>query len=133
MDIGRSSRQREVIYKVLKGTTSHPDADWIYSEVRKDIPNISLGTVYRNLAKMVKEKEIIKLETEDNSLHYDARVEAHYHIMCRCCGRIDDIFAGPFSEVEEAAAKVYGGIIEGHSLMFYGKCPECAEKTNEKL
>lgn len=131
MVTARRSKQRDLIYKILKGTTSHPDADWIYGEVRKEMPNISLGTVYRNLAKMVEEKEIIKIETNSGAVHYDARVEVHYHIICDLCGRIDDIFLSSFDEINIAADSAYDGCIKGHRLTFFGYCPECA-KTKEK-
>ena len=124
----RRSKQRDLILKILKNTTSHPDADWIYQEVKKEMPNISLGTVYRNLSKMVDENEIIKIETGSDSLHYDARIENHCHIVCGVRERIDDIFLSSDFQIEKIAASSYGGKITRHSLLFFGYCPECAKK-----
>lgn len=125
MVTGRRSKQRDLIYDVLKNTTSHPDAEWIYGEVKKVLPSISLGTVYRNLSKMVSDKEIIIIETGGDSLHYDARVEDHCHIVCRSCGRIDDLFFDNFPSLGRIAEENYTGKVYGYNLMFFGKCSCC--------
>ena len=130
MTVHKRSRQREAILEVLKNTTEHPDASKIYEQVRKIIPNISLGTVYRNLAVMADESDILKLAGEGQSVHYDANLTPHYHIVCKACGRIDDIFADFHKEVEGFFKREYKGTIEDHSLVFYGLCESCTKDGN---
>ena len=91
------SRQREAIVNVLKSTTSHPSAAWIYDRVRIQIPNISLGTVYRNLAALEKEGIIVKVPVGDNREHFDGDTTPHSHFYCKSCEAISDI---PFDKCE---------------------------------
>ena len=78
----RKSRQREAIIRVLMSTTSHPTAEWVYEEVKKEIPNVSLGTVYRNL-KLLKERgEILELEQTGHYRRFDGNSANHYHFRC---------------------------------------------------
>ncbi len=125
MNTSKRSRQREAILKVLRETTVHPTADWVYGEVRKEIPNISLGTVYRNLAKLSEDNEIIKLGLGTGVEHFDGNSEPHYHVMCTVCGAIDDIEAKPLSELNDWASKLFKGEIYEHSAVFFGKCEKC--------
>ena len=85
------SKQREAVLKVLSGTKSHPDAAWVYEETRKLIPNISLGTVYRNLAKLKSDGEIVSVGVYDGFERFDADVSEHLHFYCKGCQRILDI------------------------------------------
>ena len=77
------SKQREAIKDYLSNTKEHPTADTIYTHLRKENPNISLGTIYRNLNLLVELGEVIKLTCGDGSDHYDATVDPHYHILCK--------------------------------------------------
>lgn len=128
MSIRKRSKQRDAILEVLKNTTEHPDASVIYDRVREIIPNISLGTVYRNLAVMADEKDILRIHGEDSAVHYDGNLMPHYHAVCRECGRIDDIFTDFTEEVASFAKKAYEGTIEDHSLIFYGLCGKCTKE-----
>ena len=126
------SRQRETLLKVLCSTDCHPDADWIYTEVRKELPNISLGTVYRNLSNMSREGTILKLSMGDGKDHFDGNTTLiHHHMMCRRCGSIIDIFTPDkdekvFSEYVSSYAQTHtSAIIQEHSVMFYGICSDC--------
>ncbi len=86
----RNTYQRQLILEILKSTTAHPTADWIYEQARKEIPNISLGTVYRNL-KILKEEGLIIELTDGKQSRFDARIDNHYHFKCEKCGSIYDI------------------------------------------
>ncbi len=130
MNTTKRSRQREAILEVLRMTKVHPTADWVYREVRKEIPNISLGTVYRNLAKLSAEKAIVKLGLGTEVEHFDGNSEPHYHVMCTQCGAIDDIEAEPLSELNNWASKIFKGEIYEHSAVFFGKCEKCKIKHN---
>ncbi|MBE6728561.1 MAG: transcriptional repressor [Ruminococcaceae bacterium] len=84
------SKQREAIMEVLRSTTTHPTAQWIYEEVRKQLPKISLGTVYRNLSALSAEGDILNISVGDGFEHFDGDNSPHLHLHCRCCGKIVD-------------------------------------------
>ena len=119
------SRQRESIKQYLMGTKSHPTADAVYQHVRTEYPNISLGTVYRNLNFLVERGEIIRLTCGDGSEHYDADTSQHYHFICRECGHVSDLMAEPFNHINTLASVGFDGTIEGHTILFRGVCPMC--------
>ena len=85
------SKQREAILKVLHNSKSHPTAAQVYTEVRKEIPNISLGTVYRNLALLVEDGEILSVTVGDGNDHFDGDNSFHLHLHCKKCGSITDV------------------------------------------
>ena len=125
MNASKHSKQRDAILEVLHSTRAHPTADAIYEEVRKKIPNISLGTVYRNLAKLSEDNTIIKVNAGTGCEHFDGTPTPHYHVVCTECGAIDDIEADPLEEVNLWAAKIFKGEIYKHSTIFFGKCEKC--------
>lgn len=126
----RKSKQRDVILEVLKRTRSHPTADWIYQEVRKSLPKISLGTVYRNL-KLLKERgEILELHYGDGQSRFDGTPENHYHFNCQVCGRVYDVEEPLKKDMEKDLAKKLGFIVTHHRVEFYGFCTECREQAS---
>ena len=84
----RYSKQREEIYKIIRNTDVHPNADWIFKHVKKKIPKISLGTVYRNLKLLVDSGKILAIHT-GTTIRYDGNVKSHIHLKCTECGLID--------------------------------------------
>lgn len=125
----RYSKQRETVLKLLQGTTSHPNANTIYIQARKAIPNISLGTVYRNLAELEKDGTIQSFTSKDGTEHYDANTDPHSHLFCTACGRIQDMFETDDllgkDFIEKINQETNAGITD-YSIMLYGKCAECA-------
>ena len=128
MAIQKHSKQRDAILEALKHTKSHPTADWVYEEVRKQIPNISLGTIYRNLAQLADENMIIKLGIGTSVEHFDGNPDPHYHVMCTTCGSIYDIEAPPLLELNQWAEERFSGTVNKHSAVFFGECKECKIK-----
>ncbi|MCQ2450951.1 MAG: transcriptional repressor [Clostridia bacterium] len=120
------SRQREAILKVLKNSKAHPSASFIYEEVRKEIPNISLGTVYRNLAELGKSGEILEISVGDGTERYDGDISPHIHFACRKCGKIIDypLKNDMFSEF----ATESGFAADTTVCVVYGLCEECNRK-----
>lgn len=118
--------QRRVILEELRRLKSHPTADEIYSRVRKRIPNISLGTVYRNLETLSRVGIIRKLELAGSQKRFDGTVENHYHVRCLVCDRVDDLPIDPILAIDEAVRAVRGYRIISHRLEFVGICPRCA-------
>ena len=124
------SRQRESIKEYLMSTTEHPTADTVYMHVREEFPHISLGTVYRNLNLLADIGEAIKITTAYGGDRFDGRTEPHYHVACTSCGKVMDLELDPkhFDEVNEMAGRHFDGVIESHSTLFYGTCPDCMKK-----
>lgn len=125
------SRQREAIKDYLCSTVNHPTADTVYMNVREEFPNISLGTVYRNLNLLASIGEAIKITTPDGADRFDANTCPHYHFYCKECGAIIDMGIDNMRELDEYAAKHFPGIIETHTLLFSGICEHC--KTNHQI
>ena len=122
------SRQRESIKEYLAHTNDHPTADMIYTKIRETYPNISLGTVYRNLNLLVDQGEIIKVTCGDGSDHFDYKINPHYHFICKECGAVIDLDLDPMDHIDKLAAANFPGEIGGHSALFYGTCKECMKK-----
>ncbi|MGI6566985.1 MAG: transcriptional repressor [Firmicutes bacterium] len=121
----RNTKQREVILSVLRGTDTHPTADWIYQEVRRELPNISLGTIYRNLRILVESGDALELSFSGESSRFDGNPKNHYHFACTKCGNVYDIDLPVVDGLNDAAEKLSGHKVKSHRLEFYGICQEC--------
>ena len=121
----KHSRQRAMVKAFLKSRKDHPTADIVYMNVRQQNPNISLGTVYRNLTLLADMGEIRRLRVGDGVDHFDADTSPHYHFVCRKCGSVIDLDMGSIESITSAAAANFDGRIEGHSTYFYGTCRRC--------
>ena len=120
------SRQREAIKNFLMTRKDHPTADVVYSSVRHEFPNISLGTVYRNLTLLADLGEIARLRLGDGIDHFDADTSAHYHFICKDCGRVIDLDMEALAEVNKFnGTYLDGNRISGHITYFYGSCSAC--------
>ncbi len=127
MKVVKYSKQREAIKDFLTGNTSHPTADAIYSSIREEFPNVSLGTVYRNLNMLVESGDIRKITFTQGPDHFDYDTTPHYHFICRGCGKIFDIPADIEKVINSAAESKAPGYIESHDLVYYGICKDCME------
>lgn len=125
MAVIKYSRQREAILLYLRSTKSHPTAENVYTEIRKEFPKISLGTVYRNLNLLVDQGEILRLNCGDGVEHFDAKTEPHNHFACRTCGAVIDLPIGSIDMIDEEIKRNFRGRIEGHEVYFYGTCEKC--------
>lgn len=122
------SKQREAILDFLATRKDHPTADVVYMNVRKQLPNISLGTIYRNLTLLSDNGEILRLRVGDGTDHFDADVSSHYHFICKECGSVLDLEMDNIDAINDIAAQNFDGEIEGHSTYFYGLCGNCTNK-----
>ena len=123
--IRRETKQREAILNILRRTDTHPTADWIYDEVRKVIPNISKGTVYRNL-KILKEKgEISELDLSGTVSRYEGKIANHYHFRCEKCGRVFDLDEPVSTGLDKKISEQTGFKVAYHQLEFRGLCKDC--------
>lgn len=123
------SRQREVIKEFLKTRKDHPTADIVYTNVREQYPNISLGTVYRNLTLLADIGEIQRLRVGDGVDHFDADTSPHYHFVCTECGSVIDLEMDSIDNIIDIAGMNFDGQITGHVTYFYGICGNCHKKT----
>lgn len=132
-NIQRMTDQRRVILDELRGTKSHPTADELYRTVRKRLPRISLGTVYRNLDILTRAGLISKLDFGAGQSRYDADLSDHYHLRCVDCNRIVDVMGLPRLEYDYNILSQSEFEVIGHSLEFLGICPECRSKQGSML
>jgi Fur family peroxide stress response transcriptional regulator len=130
MAVRKYSRQRQSIKEYLMTQTTHPTADDVYRNVKEIYPNISLGTVYRNLSLLTELGEIQKLSGLDGADHYDGRIIPHCHFICRKCGRVEDLDIH-MDQTLLAKAEASGiGKITGYSANFYGICKACMQNPS---
>lgn len=120
------TRQRKVILEELQKMMMHPSAEEVYDVVRKRLPRISLGTVYRNLEILSELGEITKLEFGGTIKRFDPDPNEHYHIRCSLCDKVVDAPMGLLDHIEDHLSEKTEFKIIGHRLEFYGLCPECA-------
>lgn len=125
MRVSKHSKQRDLVLRILRSTRCHPTAEWIYDKARVEIPNISLGTVYRNLNILAEEGKIQRFSFEGASTQYDADLRDHYHIRCVCCLKIEDVPHNCHRVKYEEIEKLTGYRIHSLQLTFYGLCPKC--------
>ena len=119
------SRQRESIKQCLAGRYDHPTAETVYLSIKEQFPNISLGTVYRNLSLLSDLGEIQKISTGVGPDRFDGNPAPHYHFLCKKCGCVMDIQLDTQNDLNEKASNAFSGEIEGHSVQFFGACPDC--------
>ncbi len=123
--MSRKTKQKVAILRVLKTTKRHPTAEWVYERVRRQIPNISLGTVYRNLKLLKQEGAILELGSAGTQSRFDGKAENHYHFRCRQCRRIFDVAEPVDREIDERLAQKTGFEVFEHRLEFQGLCKDC--------
>jgi Fur family transcriptional regulator, peroxide stress response regulator len=124
----RLTTQRQIILEELAKVTSHPTANEIYDMVRRRLPRIGLGTVYRNLELMAESGLILKLEVGGTQKRFDATVNPHYHIRCIECGKVDDIEIPLQQHINDVASDACDYHILGHHIEFSGICDDCSRK-----
>ena len=121
----KHSKQREAILRFLSCRSDHPTADTVYLNIRKQFPNISLRTVYRNLSLLAELGEIQKISTGSGADRFDGNTAPHYHFVCRDCGAVSDMDIYPHPLFQDPSEIPFSGKIDGHVTYFYGRCQEC--------
>ena len=125
----RLTTQRQVILEELSKVKSHPTANEVYDMVRKRLPRIGLGTVYRNLELMADSGVILKIEVGGTQKRFDATTESHYHVRCTECDRVNDIDIPVQQDINALASHASQYEILGHHIEFSGICEHCQEKS----
>lgn len=117
----------------LKSRCDHPTAEMLYHSLRKEQPNISLGTVYRNLTLLEEQGQLLRIPMTGGPDRFDGDLSNHHHLQCRCCDEIIDIFGGDWVDMEAArqSARESGAEVLEVRLFFAGLCPGCAAQAKE--
>jgi Fur family transcriptional regulator, peroxide stress response regulator len=125
VELSRNTRQREAILKVLR-QAQHPTAQRVHEEVRRVLPHISLGTVYRDLH-WLKGAGAISEVAGNHESHFDGIARNHYHFHCSRCGSISDLEVEVDGALDKRVAAAAGLQVDYHKLDFFGLCPTCQE------
>lgn len=125
----RYSRQRARLLEILKSTDIHPTAGWLYDLLKSEFPNLSLGTVYRNLGILIEQGLVKKIDSGSTFDRYEAKTTPHYHLICQICDRIVDIEEIFLPEIDDTVRRMTDFDIRGHRIDFYGICTECKGKN----
>ena len=128
--IQRFSKKRQAIYDAMLQSLEHPNAEMVYQSLKPEYPDLSLGTVYRNIKGMVENGDVICVGHVDGKERYDAHVHPHAHLVCRGCGSVVDIeLTEHLAHQCEATARENGIEIDARSLHFAGLCSKCRSET----
>ena len=127
----RLTTQRQIILEELSKVKTHPTASELYDMVRKRLPRIGLGTVYRNLELMAENGMVLKLEVGGTQKRFDATTQTHYHIRCTDCGKVDDIDTPVMEDLVREAANATAYEVLGHHIEFSGRCLACQRKSRK--
>jgi len=125
--MNRQTKQREAILRLLRLTRAHPTADQIYDEVRETVPNISKGTVYRNLKVLQQMGLVSELSLNGSLSRFEAKRESHYHFRCERCGKVFDLDEPINHELDQKIAKETGFKVTYHQTEFRGLCRDCQQ------
>ena len=129
----RYSKKREAILDVIRSTSVHPTADWIYQRLKPAHPDLSLGTVYRNLALFRQQGLVKSVGVVDGQERFDADVSLHGHFICTCCGSVPDLHADMLdSGLDSLVESQYGHQVADHELTFHGICRDCRGRQNKQ-
>ena len=134
MAVLKYSKQREAIRDFLAHSEEHPTADMVYMNLRESFPNISLGTVYRNLDHLAEEGIVLRLDMAGKSKRYDGNIQPHQHVCCIYCGRVADVYPpnGQKASIEGIEAPGFSRIVDAR-IEFDGVCDECAARLAQTM
>lgn len=125
----RNTNQKIKVLKYLKSVKTHPTAEMVYLEVKKELPAITLATVYRNLNQLAEKGEILRLEI-NKEYRYDADIDYHQHCVCNKCGKIIDLFQKEISKYCLSKIQIKDFYPNSANIIFYGDCKNCVGDLN---
>jgi Fur family peroxide stress response transcriptional regulator len=122
----RYSKKREAILEAISSTNTHPSAEWVYNKLKPEFPDLSLGTVYRNIAQFKSEGKIISVGVVGGQERYDANVQPHLHFVCGNCSAVIDMDVNYCSgDLAARVEKKYGFKVSSYETIVYGNCDMC--------
>ena len=124
----RHSRKRDAILNCIRQSRIHPSAEWIYAQLKPEHPDLSLGTVYRNLALFRESGEVVCVATVRGADRLDACTEPHAHFICEQCGAVLDVDV-PQDDLRSDLETRYGVRVRRSELLFRGVCSACRETS----
>jgi len=128
----RETRQLAAVFDVVHAAQDHPTAEEVHVRVRRRLPQVSLGTVYRNLQKLATQQRLRVVHLADRTARYDGMLQEHDHFMCERCGEVTDLVRGRTAPPDCAALGRAGYGIRTHALTFYGTCPQCGKPPRRR-
>lgn len=131
--VRKFSRKRQAVLDKIRSTTTHPSAVWVYEELRKDIPDISLGTVYRNLSVFKDDGLLVSVGVVNGQERFDADISEHTHFVCLNCNDVIDVNVPPSPELNTSVGAENHLDVYYNQLTFYGKCRKCRKNTAAAL
>ena len=126
----KHSKKRDAILECIRGTCCHPTAEWVYQQLKPTIPDLSLGTVYRNIGLFKEEGTIQSVGVVQGQERFDGNTAPHTHFICTTCGSVLDLNIDLPQDVLAAAENSFGGSISSYQLQFSGTCAGCRKKQN---
>ena len=124
--VRRASKQRKLILETLLKNPVHPSAESVYAMLKPEHPELSLGTVYRNLKLLAELGEIQRVGMDLTQEHYDGNITEHYHMVCSKCGKIVDVRPGDACGLLQCGVETEDGhLLEGNCVLFQGICKTC--------
>lgn len=124
----RPSKQRDRILELLQSTGMHPTAQWVYEQLIKEFPNLSMGNVYRNINILVEQGLIKKIDFGSTFDRFDANISRHYHFVCETCGSITDLHIPYDPGLDNKVNSNTHFKAHKHKIQFYGTCEKCSVK-----
>ncbi|MBQ9250518.1 MAG: transcriptional repressor [Oscillospiraceae bacterium] len=130
--VRKNSKKRDAILACLRQSKENPTVEMLYRQLKPDYPELSLGTVYRNLAILVEEKQAVNIGSFRGQERYDGRLDPHSHFVCRGCGRVMDLdIPDTVSEIYTEIQRDFGFRLESYALTITGLCDNCAQEDND--
>ena len=127
----KHSKKRDAILNTIRSTKTHPSAEWVFEQLREDFPNLSLGTVYRNIAEFKESGEVMSVAVVDGIDRIDGDTSPHEHFVCTACGAVEDLDLGlQGNRISEQISERCGAEVSRIHLTAYGLCRCCLKKTN---
>ena len=121
----RKSKLRDEIIRILSGSDIHPTANWIYDRLKAEKPNLSLGTVYRNLGILVEQGLVDKIDFGSTFDRYELKKKDHYHFVCEKCGAVIDLDMPIKNDLNTEVERIAGFKTNKHRIEFFGICDSC--------
>ena len=123
------SRKREAIFQTICSTDIHPTAEWVYQKLKPEYPDLSLGTVYRNISRFKQEGLINSVGVVNGQERLDGNIQPHTHFICSGCGAVLDLKKDFLSQdINEEVGEEFGLKIDSHEMIFHGMCSSCNKK-----
>lgn len=121
----RNTNQRQLIYQYLERILTHPTAEQIFQNMRKELPRISFGTVYRNLDILEKQGLISTVIYSKEHVRYHVGLMNHSHFVCSLCDKVQNVEVDDLSDLDNQISRRHKVMVQKHNLIFYGQCEQC--------